>query len=254
MGHGLVSIPRRIWGASSVEASIQGVERNAVTAWESKADAEEKVADITGEIAALERACEGRDDTLANWVRELAIRNPDAGERRSSTEEVTLNEEYLSSLTRRARVARNQLLKAQTNWTRLLKRAGYLYDLKAAAGSAGKTIEWKSSSPGRVCRIMPRSLQYMWFLALLPWLSKGLAIVAGLVSVSIVWSEIVHNWTSPLLSLVGIVIRSTGWNWFLLEVPSTMALLMSDLIHFGSVVHDICYIFKLYASEDFEHV
>jgi hypothetical protein len=220
MGHGLVNIPRRIWRESFLDASIQEIERIAVTTWETKAEVEDEMADITGEIAGWERACEGRDDGLANWVRELVLRYPDAGERRRSTEGVTLNEGFLSSLTRRARISRNQLLKAQTNWARILKRAGHLYDLKAAAGTSGMTIEWKSSSPGRVWRILPRSLQYLWFLSLLPWLRKGLAVVVGAVSVAIVWSEIIHNWTSPLLSLVGIVIRSTGRNWLFLEVPS----------------------------------
>ena len=218
MGHGLVHIPRRIWQASSLDTSIREIERMAVSAWEGKADAEDETAVISGEIAAWERNCEGRDDPLANWVRELALRNPDVGEQAVSLEGRTLTEDYLSSLTRRARITHNRLLKAQTNWGRILRRAGYLYDLKSASGTSGSTIEWKLSSPGRMGRIIPKSVQYLWFLGILPWLRKGLAVTASMVSVSIVWSEIVHNWTNPVLSLVGIIIMSTGRNWFLLEV------------------------------------
>jgi LMBR1-like membrane protein len=221
MGHGLVNIPRRIWQASSLDTSIREIERSAVAAWEHKADMEDEMAVISGEIASWERMCEGRDDMLANWVRELALRNPHLGERQTvSMEGQTLTENYLSSLTRRARITHNRLLKAQTNWSWILKRAGYLYDLKSATGTSGGTIEWKLSSPGQVGRIIPRNLQYLWFLGILPWLRKILSISTRLVSISIVWSEIVHNWTNPVLSLVGIVIRSTGRNWFLLEVVS----------------------------------
>ena len=221
MGHGLVNIPRRIWQASSLDKSIREVERNAVTAWELKAEVEDEVAGISGEIAAWERICEGRDDALANWVRELALRYPDLGggePQDVSTDGRTLTEDYLSSLTRRSRVTHNRLLKAQTNWSWILKRAGYLYDLKSAAETSGRTIEWKLSSPGRVGRTTPKHVQYVWFFVVLPWWRKALAITASIVSISIVWSEIVHNWTNPVLSFVGIVIRSTDQNWFLLEV------------------------------------
>jgi hypothetical protein len=217
MGHGLVSIPRRMWAASSLDTEIRDTERAALTAWEEKSDAEDEAVTIAGEIAGWEIAVEGREDHLANWIRELAVRNPDAGEP-VSTAGQTLTEEYLSSLTRRERICRNRLLKAQTNWSYILRRAGYLYDLKSAAGTSGTTIEWKLSSPGRVGRLIPRSVQYVWFLAVLPWWRRILAVLAGAVSSAIVWSEIVHNWNSPVLSLVGIVIRSTGHTWFLLEV------------------------------------
>lgn len=218
MGYGLVNIPRRIWQASSLDTSIREIERIAVTAWEGKADAEDEMAVISKEIASLERSCEGRDDPLANWVRELALRNPDIGQQAVSIERQALTEDYLSSLTRRARTTHNRLLKAQTNWGWILRRAGYLYDLKSASGTPGSTIEWTLSSPGRIGRIIPKSVQYLWFLGILPWLRKGLALTASVVSVSIVWSEIVHNWTNPVLSLVGIVIMSTSRNWLLLEV------------------------------------
>ena len=216
MGHGLINTPRRIWQAGSLDSEIREIERIAVSAWEAKAEAEDVAAEVAGEIASWETVCGGRDDPMANWVRELALRNP--GGQEQSLEGRTLTEEYLSSLARRSRTTHNRLLKAQTNWAWILKRAGYLYDLKSAAGTLGRTIEWKLSSPGRVGRLIPRSLQYMWYLGVTPWLLKGVSVFAGIVSVSIVWSEIVHNWTNPLLSIVGIIIRATGRTWFLMEV------------------------------------
>jgi LMBR1-like membrane protein len=218
MGHGFVTIPRRMWAASSLETEIRETERAAVTAWEEKSDAEDESAVIASEIAGWERTCEGREDALANWVRELAIRNPDTGEQAPSTAGRSLTEDYLSSLTRRERISRNRLMKAQTNWGYTLRYAGYLYDLKSAAETSGTSIQWKLSSPGRVGRMIPQSVQYVWFLVILPWWRKILAVFAAVVSVAIVWSEIVHNWNAPVLSLVGIVIRSTGRHWFLLEV------------------------------------
>lgn len=218
MGHGLVNIPRRIWLESSLDASIKETERTAVSVWETKADREDEMAALSGEIAGWERACEGRDDAFASWVRELALRNPDVGEQTAEVEGRTLTEDILSSLTRRARITHNRLLKAQTNWAWILRRAGYLYDLKSASGTSGHKIEWKLSSPGRFGKFIPGNLQYVWFLGVLPWLRKGLSVFARIVSISIVWSEVVHNWTDPLLSLVGIVIESTGRVWFLKEV------------------------------------
>jgi hypothetical protein len=221
MGHGLVSIPRRIWLESSLDESVKETERAAVGAWEAKADREDEMTVLTGEIAAWERACEGRDDELANWVRELALRNPDFGEQTVEVEGRTLTEDTLSSLTRRARITQNRLLTAQSKWSWILRRAGYLYDLKSASGTSGRKIEWKLSSPGRFGRMVPGNLQYLWFLGVLPWLRKGISVCARIVSISIVWSEVVHNWTNPLLSLVGIVVKTTGRNWFLMEVVSS---------------------------------
>jgi len=222
MGHGLVHIPRRIWLESSLDASITETERTAVSAWEAKSDREDEMTALSAEIAAWERACEGRDDGLASWVRELALRNPDFGEQTVEVlEGRTLTEDLLSSLTRRARINQHRLLTAQSKWSWILRRAGYLYDLKAASGTSGHKIEWKSCPPGRFGRIVPGNLQYIWFLGALPWLRKGISVCARIMSISIVWSEVVHNWTDPLLSLVGIVIKSTGRNWFLMEVLSS---------------------------------
>ena len=222
MGHGLVSIPRRIWITSSLDTELREIERAAVGAWEQKGDAEDQVGLISGEISSWERVCEGRDDPQANWVRELALQNPDAGteyDGSTRTEEGRrLDDEYLSGLTKRARKSHYKLLKAQTYWRWILRRAGHLYDLKSSSETSGKTINWKLSSPGRVGRIFPGSMQYIWYLKLLPWWKKALAVFTAVVSLTIVWSEMVHNWNHPVLSLVGIIIRSTGQNWFLLEV------------------------------------
>lgn len=220
MGHGLVSIPVRIWATANLEGSIREVERAAASAWDGKAEAEDNVAGVTAEIAAWEAEVEGRDDALGNWIRELAVRYPDLAGQRDGVglEGRTLNEDVASSLTRRARNAQRGLAKAQMGWLALLRRAGYLYDLKAATTTAGKRIEWKLSSPGRLGGMIPASVQYVWFLGILPWSMRIVSVFVRVVSISIVWSEIVHNWTDPLLSLVGIVIRSTGEKWLLMEV------------------------------------
>jgi len=220
MGHGLVSIPSRMWAHANLEGSLREVERGATTAWDAKADAEDEVATVNAEIAAWENHVEGRDDGLANWIRELALRYPDlAGERESvGLDGRTLTEDNCSSLTRRARNAQHRLAKAQMGWLYLLRRAAHLYDLKAATSTSAKRIEWKLSSPGRVSGIIPANLQYVWFLAILPWSMKVLSLFVRIVSIGIVWSEIVHNLTDPLLSLAGIVVRATGETWFLMEV------------------------------------
>jgi LMBR1-like membrane protein len=210
-----------MWVASSLDTELREIERAAVTAWEQKADAEDQVALISGEIAGWERECEGRDDPQASWVRELALQNPDPGvavDPVPATDGRHLDEEYLSGLTRRARKSHFRLLKAQTYWRWILRRAGYLYDLKSSAETSGRRIDWKLSSPGRVGRVFPAGVQYMWYLKVLPWWKKALAVFTAVVSVVIVWSEMVHNWNHPVLSLVGIIIRATGQNWFFLEV------------------------------------
>jgi hypothetical protein len=71
MGHGLVSIPTRIWSIANLEGSIREIERAATSAWDAKAEAEDQVASVNAEIAAWEVQVEGRDDSLANWIREL---------------------------------------------------------------------------------------------------------------------------------------------------------------------------------------
>jgi hypothetical protein len=72
--------------------------------------------------------------------------------------------------------------------------------------------------------------------------------LAGTVSVAIVWSEIVHNWNNPVLSLVGIVIRSTGRNWFLLEVRRSGTLLTTEHVDCNLAIHGLRHIFQLHAT------
>jgi LMBR1-like membrane protein len=189
------------------------------------------------------------------------LRYPDlAGQRdRVGLEGRTLNEDVASSLTRRARNAQRGLAKAQMGWLALLRRAGYLYDLKAATTTSGKRIEWKLSSPGRLGEMIPANVQYVWFLDILPWSMRVVSVLVRVVSISIVWSEIVHNWTDPPLSLVGIVIRATGEKWLLMEVArppsdSLWRVLMVVVVDIDSAVHGVRDVFEFYETPNLEYV
>jgi LMBR1-like membrane protein len=255
MGHGLVNIPKRMWQRGSLDAQIRDVERSALTSWEAKGDAEDEAGALSAEIATLEREHSTREDFLGEWIHELAARNPDVSGEQPSSERKPLSEDYLSSLTRGARISHNQLLKTQTNWNRLLRRAGYLYDLKSSTENSGRFIEWKLSSPGRLGKIIPSSLQHIWYITVLPWLARSLAVIAGVAGITIIWSEVVHNWTSPLLSLIGIIIRSTGQIWFILEVRYAFVLFLRQAaIDFDTFIYGLCDIFQLDALENLEHV
>jgi hypothetical protein len=213
-----------MWTASSLDRELREIERAAVSAWENKADAEDQVALISREIAGWERACEGRDDPQATWIRQLALSNPDGGDEHVSTDGRSLDDDYLSGLTKRARKSHYKLLRTQTHWRWILQRAGHLYDLKSSLETSGRKIDWKLSGPGRIGKLFPSTAQYFWYLNLLPWWKKSFAVFTGCVSIIIVWSEVVHNWNHPVLSLVGIIIRSTGQNWFMLEVDHFLRL------------------------------
>src|SRR5204863_178771 len=108
---------------------------------------------------------------------------------------------------------------------------------------------WQASS-------LDTSIRELQRMAVSAWEGKTDAedVTASIVSVSIVWSEIVHNWTNPVLSLVGIVIMSTGRNWFLLEVFLNFNATNPDSFDLHTVVHGIRHIFKFHALEDLEYV
>jgi hypothetical protein len=92
----------------------------------------------------------------------------------------------------------------------------------------------------------------VWFLVLRPWTMRITSVLVRLVSISIVWSEIVHNWTHPPLSLVAIVVRATGETWFLMEVlpidPCHYVELMTELVDVHFIVHGVRDVFKFYET------
>ena len=61
-------------------------------------------------------------------------------------------------------------------------------------------------------------IEWWWVLRIEPVFHRGVAVFCALVSICILWSELVFNVKSPVISLIAVGLRACGFNYAAVEV------------------------------------
>ncbi|OLL25055.1 LMBR1 domain-containing protein 2, partial [Neolecta irregularis DAH-3] len=223
MGHGLVNIPRRLWYSASRQYQLRDLERRAVIVWDAKEEASETLAEVGAEVSALEHKVFGEHKA---WVKELIAMCPSAQEHRGSNRSPIpldrVDDEYLASLTRRVRSAARKKERYTSEWGSLIRVATFIQDvMDAGTSSKGElVIRFNTARSGL---FSPRAA-YHFYVNVVPLAKRVTAVLLGMLSAIIVFSEIFINAKHPLISIVGIVVRGAGPKWALVELISVAIL------------------------------
>lgn len=214
MGHGLVSIPRRLFRSANISGRLRRIQAQAPRVYEKMEDAEMDLEDLELQVAELSRRKGGSVSLFQDWVEELVDMTnlPESQPGRVSLVRGTGNEralpnviteKFLADLTRRLVRARHARSRYVGEWNRLLQDAVKTQAILDSAAS--KKLDYGKASPGagfwdRHTLLTPYT-RYLLHYHVVPYLQIALATVLSLASVCIVWSEVVKG-LLPQLSVI----------------------------------------------------
>ncbi|KAK4106529.1 hypothetical protein N658DRAFT_491151 [Parathielavia hyrcaniae] len=214
MGHGLVSIPRRLLRNANISGRLRRIQTQAPKVYEKMDDAEMDLEDLEMHVAELSRRKGGSASLFQDWVEELVdLTNlPESQPGRASVVRGSGNqdplpnvitEKYLAELTRRLIRARHARSRYVNEWNRLLEDAVHTQAVLDSAAS--KKLDFGKASPNagfwdRRTLLTPYT-RFLLHYHLIPCLRIALGAVLALASICIVWSELVKG-LFPQLSVI----------------------------------------------------
>lgn len=203
MGHGLVNVPRRLWVLALPSERVRQLYRKAVSVNDRYADSQQKYIEVSNEVLALRPHREHTQYT--DWVDELCdsiddtakvVQLPPRG-RPASVALSRISEEYLSNLSRSLQKAEFRLIRYTMDWKNLVDEAAHDEDIVNSHGD----LKFRRSSTR-----LPPNVAHIYYTMVEPWIMRLCAVFWGLLSITLVWSELLYG---TKYSLVNIIISST---------------------------------------------
>ncbi|KAH8737932.1 LMBR1-like membrane protein-domain-containing protein [Ilyonectria robusta] len=213
MGHGLVSIPRRLMRSARISGRLRRLQSKAPKVYEQMEDSLMNLEDIEAQVAELGRRKVGSAMNFRDWIEELQemANIPEAqpraarfgGGAETAILPHVITEKYLADLTRkltRAKHARSRYVNA---WSQLVEEAAETQTILDSVAS--KKLEFDdASSPGgfwKKTTIFTPYTRYLYYYHVLPYAQILLGIFLAAASACIVWSEVVKV-AFPKLSVI----------------------------------------------------
>lgn len=231
LGHGLVSVPRRLWQANT--GYLSELYGKAQMVCDQYADALGNYHDVAQRIMGLipikTFAYENWIDELVEQVRSSSLGYPQASSRQLNTSD--LNDAFLANLSARLSREQARAIRARADWVELLKTASFYLDIQGATGRDIQFAHYHTFLNPRQAKI--------WYADVRPWITKLLAALLLALSLSITESEL---FMGTRFSVVDWIIE--GVTEFL-KVPVTMLLLGYMCFVAGSALTQVR-VFNLY--------
>ena len=214
MGHGLVSIPRRLFRNANISDRLRRIQSQAPKVYEKMDDAEMDLEDLELQVAELSRRKGGSVSFFEDWVEELVdmANLPESqtgrpgvvrGSGNQSPLPNVITEKYLAELTRRLVRAKHARSRYFNEWNKLLQDAVETQAILDSAAS--KKLNFGNGPPGASFwdrhTVFTPYTRFLFHYHMVPYLRIALAAILSLASVCIVWSEIVKG-LFPQLSVI----------------------------------------------------
>ncbi|KAI8057715.1 LMBR1-like membrane protein-domain-containing protein [Syncephalis plumigaleata] len=247
MGHGLVAVPRTLWRAANTKRRWIQVTRRAVNIKDAYEEAEAELVDVVATIAKLDDTLE--TDHEYRWMVDILIRKCPismVGSYQRVSIPRVITEKYITLLHRRYKKAQRIYDRALWQVLHTSNEGFGLQDELENRDNPDReyhtTLEPLSASSHASLR---RSMRWWWYIILRPFLLRLLAIVCGLLSITLLWSELTLQWENPMLSLYGLVLRWANRSYGLTEFVSILSLAYMCVCAYSSLLR--IRIFNLYA-------
>ena len=216
MGHGLVSIPRRLMRNASLTGRLRRLQARAPRLYERMQDSLVTLEEIEYQVFELGRRKVGSAMDFQDWIEELqemanitddhappATIDPTA----SRIIPTVITEKFLADLTRNLMRARHTRLRYVAEWNHLVQKASETQAIIDSAAS--KKLDFGDADPHagmwEKTKILSPYTRHMVYFHLLPYMQVALAIFLGAASACIVWSEVIKL-AFPKLSFIRLTV------------------------------------------------
>lgn len=216
MGHGLVSIPRRLIRNSSISGRLRRLQSKAPKVYEQMEDSLTNLEDVEVQVSELGRRKTGSALAFRDWIEELQeIANiPESqprgmriGAGENSIIPHVITEKYLADLTRKLVRARHTRSRYVSEWNHLVQEAAETQAILDSAAS--KKLEFGEVSPhagfwDKMTFLTPYT-RYLFYYHFLPYAQIMLGLFLAAASACIVWSEVIKG-AFPKLSVIRLTV------------------------------------------------
>lgn len=216
MGHGLVSIPRRLFRYSSISGRLRRLQTRAPKLYEKMEDSLLNLEDVELLVSELGRRKTGSAVKFSDWIEELVetANLPESHPRSTLGVAVegrslptVITEKFMADLTRRLTRARHARSRYVNEWNDLLKEAAETQAILDSAAS--KKLEFGAQSPhagfwDRFTIHTPYT-RYLYYYQFAPYASVALGAFLSVASVLIIWSELIKA-AFPQMSVIRLTV------------------------------------------------
>lgn len=217
MGHGLVSIPRKLIRNASLPGRLRRIQTHAPKVYEKMEDSLANLEGIEAQVAELSKRKTGSARDFQDWIEELGDMcnvpesRPASIMPRIGTENRTLptviTEKYLADLTRQLDRARHSRSRYVDEWNRLLKEAARTQAILDSGAS--KKLDFGVATP--VSSLLEKSTllnpytRYLLHFHVAPVSRIVLGGLFAMASACIIWSELIKA-AFPNLSVIRLTV------------------------------------------------
>ncbi|KAF7270135.1 hypothetical protein GWI33_016874 [Rhynchophorus ferrugineus] len=246
LGYSLVEAPRNFWNNSNTSFKLTQYYFKAAKLSSDKCEAEETVDDVLESLQAISMVIRPGHylyEPLETIMQKVPVELRDRMNRRQIPEDAphdSPTEKSLIRLHRQAIKSLQVLQRTETQWSLLVEKIFESEDTLKNQMSRDRRFKRTFSKDSSKIRDYICSPTLEWYLKCLiaPYCWKLLAIVTGIMSVAIVWSEVTFFNVSPPLSLFAVFVNAAkaNYDYFMIEVLSTFIILYLSFCAYSTVL------------------
>ncbi|XP_050499692.1 LMBR1 domain-containing protein 2 homolog [Diabrotica virgifera virgifera] len=245
-GYALVEVPRRLWNKSNHSLTLTESYFKAAKLSSDRCEAEETVDDVLESLQAVSLAVRP-GHPFYPYLETILIKVPaelqDRMKRRQLPDDTPTDvpsEKALIRLHKQTIKALQVLQRTETQWNLMVEKIFELEDTLKNQISRERvfkrTFEKRHSWFGRY--IYTSKIEWYWKCLLYCYTQKLLAVLAGIFSVCVVWSEVTFFSASPPLSIFAVIVNAarSHYDYFTIEILSTITILYMCYCAFSTVL------------------
>ncbi|XP_066145281.1 LMBR1 domain-containing protein 2 homolog [Euwallacea fornicatus] len=246
LGYSLVEAPRNFWNNANSSLKLTQYYFKAAKLSTDKCEAEEAVDDVLECLHAISMGIRPGHylyDPLETILQKVPVELREKINRRQISEEGrhdSPTEKSLIRLHRQTIKSLQVLQRTETQWNVLLGKIFECEDTlknQISRDRRFKTTFQKETSWFTEYFYTP-VVEWYWKCLISPWCWRFIAVVTGIMSVAIVWSEVTFFSVFPPLSIFAVIVNAAkvNYDYFMIEVLSTLIILYLSFCAYSTVL------------------
>ncbi|XP_017777102.1 PREDICTED: LMBR1 domain-containing protein 2 homolog isoform X2 [Nicrophorus vespilloides] len=235
LGYALVAVPRNLWNNSNQSYVLNHAYFKAAKLSADKAEAEEIVDDVLESLQAISLAVRpghALHQNLETIIQKVPSELKDRMNRRQLPDDTPTDspgEKTLIRLHKQVIKSLQVLQRTETQWSILVEKIFALEDTLKNLNSRDRVYKRTFDKPKTVVgRIFYSStIEWYWKCVFASYMKKMLSVLAGILSVAVVWSEVTFFNKQPVLSIFAYIVNvaKINYDYSTIELMSTLVIL-----------------------------